>query len=162
MRRFAGYIAIAIVLFATMLTTSCSRERTPRPKFQIISLDKVGGTVKDGWRITLTVANNTARNITITNATATLLYKGRKVGILTLNDMVVLPRRQCSKVEIPLQAKFSYSALPLLGKVRKGDLSGITVDYSLSLSALTRLRTFEQQGIPLEELAKKFNLGLKK
>ena len=163
MRRFIRYISLAILLLSLSVgMTSCNQQRTPRSKFQVISLDKVSGTLNDGWKLTLTVANNTATKVTITNADATIYYKGRKVGILTLNGEVILPRRQCSKVEVPLRAKFSYAALPLLGKVRSGDLTDITVDYSFAISAISRHRTFEQQGVSLEALAKQFNLGLKK
>ena len=163
MKRLIRYISLATMLLALSIgMTSCNQHRAPRPKFQVISLDKVSGTINDGWKLTLTIANNTATKVTITNADATIYYKGRKVGILTLNGEVVLPRRQCSKVEVPLRAKFSYAALPLLGKVRSGDLTDITVDYSFAISAIARHRTFEQQGVSLEALAKQFNLGLKK
>ncbi len=163
MRRFFRHIIPAIIVaFLVVGMTGCNKQRTPRPKFQIISLDKVSGSLNDGWQLHLTVANNTATKVTITDADATLYYKGRKVGFLDLNGEVVLPRRQCSKVVVPLRAKFSYAALPLLGKVRSGDLSGITVDYSFAISALTRHRIFEQQGVALDALAKQFNLGLKK
>jgi hypothetical protein len=100
----------------------------------------------------------------ITSASAFVRHNGRKIGRLALDGEVLLPRRRCSQVEIPLRVTLAnpIAAFSLLNKVRKGDFSGVTVDYSISVSALTSHRTFEQEGVSLEKLAHQFNFGLKK
>ena len=47
-------------------------------------------------------------------------------------------------------------------KVRKGDFSGIAIDYSVTVAALASHRTIEGENVSLEQLAKQFNLGLKR
>ena len=156
-----------IAVFALLLGGCAKQGETAKPrrqKFQVVSLDKVNGSINEGWRITLTVANNTASNMRITSASAFIRHNGRKIGRLALDGEVLLPRRRCSQVEVPLRVTLAnpIAAFGLLNKVRKGDFSGVTVDYSISVSALTSHRTFEQEGVSLEKLAHQFNFGLKK
>ncbi len=159
---------IAFIAVFALLLGGCAKQgetaKLRRQKFQVVSLDKVNGSINEGWRITLTVANNTASNMRITAASAFVRHNGRKIGRLALDGEVLLPRRRCSQVEIPLRVTLAnpIAAFGLLNKVRKGDFSGVTVDYSISVSALTSHRTFEQEGVSLEKLAHQFNFGLKK
>ena len=99
----------------------------------------------------------------ITDATAYIRHNGKKIGRLTLDGEVLLPRRRCSQVEVPLRITLAnpMMAFSLLNKVRKGDLSGISVDYSVAVTALASHRTFERNNVSLEQLARQFNLGLK-
>jgi hypothetical protein len=159
---------IALILAISLALCGCSKpagvERQRRQKFQIVSLDKVNGSLGEGWRITVTAANNTASNIHITAASAFVYHNGRKIGRLALNGDIFLPRRRCSQVEIPLRITLAnpLTALSTINKIRKGDFSGITIDYSVTIATLTSHRILEDKGVSLEELARQFNLGLKK
>lgn len=166
MSKFLKNTLIALVIVASFLLSSCARQGEPRQrrqKFQVVSLDKVSGSISDGWKLTLTIANNTASNMHITDATAYIRHNGKKIGRLTLDGEVLLPRRRCSQVEVPLRITLAnpMMAFSLLNKVRKGDLSGISVDYSVAVTALASHRTFERNNVSLEQLARQFNLGLK-
>ena len=166
MSKFLKNTLIALVIVASFLLSSCAQQgeqRQRRQKFQVVSLDKVSGSISDGWKLTLTIANNTASNMHITDATAYIRHNGKKIGRLTLDGEVLLPRRRCSQVEVPLRITLAnpMMAFSLLNKVRKGDLSGISVDYSVAVTALASHRTFERNNVSLEQLAKQFNLGLK-
>lgn len=166
MRRFAKYIFLAVIV-AMLGLSSCTKQgeqRQRRQKFQVVSLDKISGSISDGWELTLTIANNSASNLHITDATAFIRHNGRKIGRLTLDGEVVLPRRRCSQVVVPLRITLSnpVAALALLNKLRKGDFSGVMVDYSVTIATLVSHRVFEQKDVSLEQLAKQFNLGLKK
>ena len=168
MKRFIKYTLIALVAVVVAVGfTGCSKQgqsRQRRQKFQVVSLDKVSGSMGEQWRVTLTVANNTASNMRITAASAFVRHNGRKIGRLVLDGEVVLPRRRCSQVEVPLRLTLSnpIGALALMNRLRKGDFSGVTVDYSVSVAALMSHRIFEQEGVALDQLARQFNLGLKK
>ena len=168
MKIFTKNRLIAFIAVFALLLGGCAKQgetaKPHRQKFQVVSLDKVNGSINEGWRITLTVANNTASNMRITSASAFIRHNGRKIGRLALDGEVLLPRRRCSQVEVPLRVTLAnpIAAFGLLNKVRKGDFSGVTVDYSISVSALTSHRTFEQEGVSLEKLAHQFNFGLKK
>ena len=166
MSKFLKNTLIALVIVASFLLSSCAQQgeqRQRRQKFQVVSLDKVSGSISDGWKLTLTIANNTASNMHITDATAYIRHNGKKIGRLTLDGEVLLPRRRCSQVEVPLRITLAnpMAAFSLLNKVRKGDLSGIAIDYSVAVTALASHRTFERNNVSLEQLAKQFNLGLK-
>lgn len=155
-----------LCIVALLGLSSCTKqggERLRRERFQVIAINKVSGSPSDGWQITTTVANNTASNMRITAAEALIYQNGRKVAKLTLNGEVFLPRRRCSQIEIPLRLTISnpIAAFSTLNRVRKGDFSGINIDYSITLAAFTSHRVFEQKGVSLEQLAKQFNLGLK-
>lgn len=168
MKKVLRYLVICIVVVASLGVSSCSKQdgqtRQRKDKFQVISLDKVSGSISEGWRITITVANNTASNMRITDASAFVHNNGRKIGRLLLDGDILLPRRRCSQVEIPLRVTLSnpIAALSVFNKVRKGDFSGIAIDYSVTISALASHRTIERNNVSLEQLAKQFNLGLKK
>ena len=73
MKRFVKYTLLALIVVATLGLSGCANQGQPRQrkeKFQVVSLDKVNGSIGEGWKITLTVANNTASNMRITNAAA--------------------------------------------------------------------------------------------
>ena len=158
MKRVLKYLAvIAVAIAVTISLGGCSKQekggKQRRQKFQVVSLDKVSGSLNEGWRVTLTVANNTASNLHITAASAYIRY----------ND-VTLPRRRCSQVEVPLRVTLSnpMAAFSIFNKVRRGDFSGITADYTITIGAAKLQRTFEKENVSLEQLAAQFNFGLKK
>ena len=169
MKRFLKHLSVAVViLIAALALGSCAKQgsstRQRRQKFQVVSLDKVKGSLSEGWRVTLTVANNTSSNMRITAASAFVRYNGKKVGRIVIDEEVVLPRRRCSQVEVPLRITLSnpITALSLFNKVRKGDYSGIAIDYSVTVAAFASHRVFERENVSLDELAAQFNFGLKK
>lgn len=168
MKRFIRHITLASILIFALALSSCSKQewqqRQRRQKFQVVALNKVRGSINEGWRITLTIANNTASNVRITAANAFVRQNGRKIGRVVLDGEVVLPRRCCSQVEVPLRITLAnpIAALGVLNNIRKGNFEGITVDYSITASALTSHRIFEREGVSLEALARQFNYGLKK
>lgn len=167
MKRVVKNIVVVLLVVMSLALAGCSkqeRQRQRREKFQIVSLDKVNGSIGEGWRISLTVANNTASNIRITAAHAFIKQGGRKVARVILDGEVLLPRRRCSQVEVPVRLTLSnpIAAISLLNNIRKGNFSGVTVDYSLTAGAVASHRTFEGADVPLEQLAQQFNWGLKK
>lgn len=164
MRRILRY-ALGIFAVGLLLcgATSCSQKHTPKPKFQVIAIENIKGSLGKTWSLTLTVANNTARNIHLTNGSADIAYNGRKVARIALDGEVIVPRRQCSKVEVPLRITLAnpLSALSVLNKIRKGDYKGITADYSISIGTLTSRRTLAQSGVTIEAIVERFNYKLK-
>ncbi|MBE6211562.1 MAG: hypothetical protein E7129_00255 [Rikenellaceae bacterium] len=167
MKRFIKYTFLALIIVATLGLSGCTKQgqqRQRKQKFQVVSLDRVSGSIGEGWNITLTVANNTASNMRITAASAFVRHNGRKIGRMTLDGEVLLPRRRCSQVEVPLRLTLAnpLGALALLNKLRKGDFSDVAIDYSITISAFASHRIFEQENVSLEQLAQQFNFGLKK
>ncbi len=168
MKRIFKYTLLALCAVAVLGFTGCASQRGTvrqrKHKFQVVSLDKVSGSLSDSWRVTLTVANNTSSNMRIVKANAFVKQGGRKVARLSLDGEVLLPRRRCSQVDVPLRVILAnpIAALSVFNKLRKGDFSGITIDYEIDVVAFVSHRTFEADNVSLEELARQFNLGLKK
>lgn len=168
MKKVLRYTLLALCVAVMLGFTGCASqgggERQRKHKFQVVSLDKVSGSIGEGWQITLTVANNTASNMRIVTANAFVKQGGRKVARLSLDGEVILPRRRCSQVVVPLRITLAnpIAALSVFNRLRKGDFSGITVDYDVEVKALASHRSFGCENVSLEELAQQFNLGLKK
>ena len=66
LRYTLGIIAVGLLLCGA---TSCTHKRTPKPKFQVIAIENIKGSLGKKWSITLTIANTTARDL---HATAIL------------------------------------------------------------------------------------------
>ena len=166
MKQSIRNISLGLIVVAMLLLGGCAPRNEARPrkqKFQVVSLDKVSGSIGSGWTITLTVANNTASNVRLTSGSAYIRQDGRKVARVALDGEVLLPRRRCSTVDVPLRVTIANPmlAFSLMNRVRKGDYSGVAVDYSVVVSAFTSHRIFEQTNVSLETLARQFNFGLK-
>lgn len=167
MKSIVRDIILVLVLVATLSFGGCAKKGEPRQrreKLQVVSVEKVTGSIGKSWCITLTVANNMGVNLRIASGDAYICQDGRKVAYVALDGEVVLPRRRTATIDVPLKVTLSNPmvALALMSKVRKGDYSGITVDYNVMVSALASHRIFEQKNVSVEEVAKQFNLGLKK
>ena len=167
MKRFFNYIIIAIVAFSTLGLGSCTiqhKASQPKDKLQIVSLDKVKGNLKEGIKATITVENNTAFNLQVSDASAFVMYNGKKIGRIALNGVVALPRRSKSQVEVPLRATLSgpLATVSAINNFRKGNFTGFTVDVSATIATRCKKRTFEKKGISFDELAQQFNIKLKK
>lgn len=164
MRGVSRFILLLAIVGAILCgTTSCNNRRAPRPKFQIVSIDRVQGGIGRGWQLTITAANNTASTLQVTDGTATIYDRGRKLANITLDGDVSLPRRKCSQVVVPLRLALSnpLGALSVMNRIRKGDYKGITLDYKIAVKAFTSHREVAERGIALEDIAQKFNFGLK-
>ena len=73
-------------------------------------------------------------------------------------------RRSRSQIEIPLKITLSSSmaAISAVNNIRKGDLSKVTVDYSIVVKVMASKFTLEEKDISLEKLNQELDLGLKK
>ena len=168
MKRFVRHTLLALLAVVTLCLGGC-KQRTERPKekeekFKIVSVDKVTGSLTEGWNITLTVTNNTTYNLRFTEAFAMLKNGGNKCANVTLNGEVTLPRRATSQVVVPLKVTIakSLASLAVLGKLNRGDYSGLTVDYSLTSVIMGSKYKLEGVDEPLEQVAQKFNFGTNK
>jgi hypothetical protein len=167
MKRFTKNILLALVAVVALCLGGC-KPRTEAPKekeekFKIISIDKVAGSFTEGLNLTLTIANNTAYNLRFTEGFAMLKNSGSKCAGVTLNCEVALPRRATTQVVVPLKVTIakSLAALSVLGKLNRGDYSGLTIDYSITSVVIGSKYKIEGKDEPLEEFAKQFNLGIK-
>jgi hypothetical protein len=89
---------------------------------------------------------------------------GNKCANVTLISEVELPRRATTQVVVPLKVTIakSLAAFSVLGKINRGDYSGLTVDYSLTSVVMGSKYKLEGKDEPLEQMAQRFNFGTKK
>lgn len=167
MKSLVKHIALILLVAVSLGLSSCNKDKAPRqkpPKFEIVSIDKVSGSMSGDWQVTATLANNSIYNIRILSAQAFLKCDGRKIANVALAKEFSVARRSRVQVVIPLRATLSNSlgALAAIGKISKGDFSNITIDYSVTAGVMASKFTFEEKDITLAQLSKEFNLGLVK
>lgn len=156
-------LSVVLLAIASLVASGCSIERDinkrDTEKVQFISFDKVRGGFKEGFRVTITATNNTICNIRLTEATANLMHNGKKIGVVSLKEEVVLPRRRTSQIEIPVRLTLANArtALSLLGGLKGGNLPNFTVDLSITAKTALLKRTLEKRDIPLNELSALFD-----
>lgn len=167
MQSIVRHIALLLLVVITLGLSGCNKQKEPRQKpdkFEIISVDKLTGSMGSEWKVTATLANNTAFNVRITEAQVFVKYEGRKIASIATKDEVLLPRRSKVQVTVPLRLTVasSMTALSALAQIGKGELSKITLDYNLIAAVLASKINISEKDISLEELNREFNLGLKK
>lgn len=158
---------MVLLLAATLGLGGCEKRREKRekpPKLDIVSVDKLSGSIFGNCNLTVTFANNTIFKVGITSGEVTLKYNGRKIGQIAMQEDFSLPPRKHTQVTIPLRVTFSSSlnALGAINSVRQGKLSTVSIDYSIIAKVLSSKLTFEEKDLTLEEINKEWNLGLKK
>lgn len=179
MKRSIKYIVIAILAVSTLSLGSCAtqnkldkgtkqekcvkqkkQKRQKKQKLQVISLDKIKGNFKDGIKLVVTVENNTYFNLRVLSAEAHILHNGRKFVRVSVDNEVKIPRRSRSQVEIPLRATVSknLATLSALNNLRKGVLSGWTLDTKIVVATGISKHTLEENNISLEALIKDLDL----
>lgn len=158
MKRVVKYIVVAFIAVATLALNSCNKIERPDP-LEIVSLDKIGGSLSDGLKVTMTIANNTGYNVRVTAASVFMRYNNKKIGHLTVGEVIELPRRSSTQVTVPVSVAFSstLTAMGAVSKVMKGEYKGFSVDYSVTVATrLIKSYTVKGESTPLEELVKEF------
>ena len=124
----------------------------------MVSLDKVGGNLKDGLKLTLTVKNNSGFNVRITAAEAFLQHKDRKIGRLVMSGEVVLPRRSTTQVEVPLRVTVSnlMTSLAAFKLISEKKYDGFTINYNATVLAGKITINMKDEVMTLEEFMKSF------
>lgn len=162
MIRFVKYIFIALVALVTLGLGGCKekeREQKERPdKLEVVSLDKVSGSITEGLRVTLTVKNNSGFNVRITSAEAFLQHKDRKIGRLAMAGEVELPRRSTTQVEVPIRVTISnvLNGLATLKLIKEKKYDGFTINYNATILAGKITINMKDESMTLEEFMKSF------
>ncbi len=167
MKRFFRHIVAIALVVATLGLVGCNKSGEKREKpeeFEVISIDNIALATDGTLTLTATVANNTIYNVRFNSGSATIKSENRKIGAITLKEEVLMRRRSRSQIEIPLKITLSSSmaAISAVNNIRKGDLSKVTVDYSIVVKVMASKFTLEEKDISLEKLNQELDLGLKK
>lgn len=170
MNRLIKYIILAFIAISTLGLAGCEKKqgkksaRHDKEKLEVVSIDKVSGSMEEGWTVTMTVQNNTLHTIRITSASLFLLHNNKKIARIALSGEVLLPRRNTTQVEVPLRATLSspLTAIGALNKIIQGNFDGFTVNYDATFSTrLMKNISFTEEGITLKELIGSLNMKQK-
>lgn len=162
MNRTIKYIVLAFVALATLGLSGCNKQRVKkaeRPdKLEIVSLDKIGGSLANGLKITLTVKNNSHFNVRISEAEAFLQLKDSKLGRLAIDGEVYLPRRATTQVEVPIRITVPniWRATAVFKLLQEGKYTGFTVNYNATVNAGKMTFKIKDESVTLEEFIKEF------
>lgn len=154
--------AVAVLLTLCGCNKENMRQRITE-KLRVESLEKVSGSLADGWVITLRVKNMTRYTPVLTDGTAEVHFNDRKVARVRLLDKVAIPKRSESIViDVPVSVSLSnpLQAYALWNAVRKGNYDGIDVSIDAHVKAAGATRPIAADRVPLETLMRK--LGYKK
>jgi hypothetical protein len=139
-------------------------EDTPKQKkekLQFISVDEIKGNFKDGFKLLVTIENNTAFNLRVTSAEVHLSHDGHKIGRIVLSEEVRIPRSCRSQIEVPLRVSVSTSlaTLSAINNLRKGIFSNWTLDANATIVTALGKVSFEENNVPLDTIIKHIDLS---
>ena len=147
---------------ATLGLGGCNKQRVKRAerpdKLEIVSLDKVGGSLAKGLKVVLTVKNNSHFNVRISEAEAFLQLKDQKLGRLAIKEEVYLPRRATTQVEVPISITIpnAFRAAAVFKLINEGKYGGFTINYNATVHAGKITFKMKDESMTLEEFMKEF------
>lgn len=138
---------------------------TPPPsaatsKVAILSFDGITGSLSDGLRVLLTVRNDSAAKITLSQARLVAHATSSEIATATLIEPVELARHTTAQVSLPMRLTLHnplYAAI-LLGSIRGGATPDISVSLEAEVSALGAKRKIAIDRMPLADILKKLNI----
>lgn len=136
-------------------------KREKKEKLQFISVDKFTGNFREGFKLYVTVENNTIFNLRLTSAAVHLSHNGRRFGRVAVTSEVKLPRRSRTQLEIPLRATIAtnIASISAIQNLLNGVFSGWTIDMEATVATGIGKFSFEEKNVPLETLIKQVDLS---
>ena len=181
MKRIALWIALAAT--AAIALSGCSKQRTAHDgstaapqvqspattpqqqglmndKVAILSFDGLTGSLTSGVRILLTVRNDSAAKITLTQARITASSASSDIATATLAEPVELARRTTAQIALPLRLSVSNPlyAVVIFSAIRSGNIPDIYISLEAEVSALGATRKINIGRRPLAEAMKLLNI----
>lgn len=129
------YLPLLLAALCVLSLSSCSDTvRKMRSKVKLQGIEDVRPTSLSSVQIDFRIMNKTAYNLHLKDAVAELYYLDNCIGTMRLKERVEVPKRTESEVFETFWAVEignPLSLLPVLGKVRQGDLSDFWVHLDL-------------------------------
>lgn len=132
-----------------------------KEKLQFISVDEIKGNFREGFKLSVTIENNTAFNLRVTSAEVHLSHDGHKIARVALSEEVTIPRNCQSQVVLPLRVSIStsFATISAVNNLRKGIFSDWTLDANATIATALGKYNFEENNIPLESILKHVDLS---
>ncbi|MDO4758066.1 MAG: hypothetical protein Q4A18_02235 [Rikenellaceae bacterium] len=156
-------LAILLVAFSLGLG-SCSKSISKmRQKVALQGIEDVRVVSLSSVQIDFRIQNETAYNLHLKDAVAHLYYRDEVIGTMTLRDRVEVPRKTKSEVFSTMwnvDLGNPLKLLPILGKVRSGDLSELWVNLELEGRGGPVPVNLSRQKMPLSDFLRTFGVDV--
>lgn len=157
------YRVLVVLLIAFSLGLgSCSKTvNKMRQKVALQGIEDVRVVSLSAVQIDFRIQNETAYNLHLKDAVAHLYYRDEVIGTMTLRDRVEVPHKTKSEV-FPTMWNVDLGnplkLLPILGKVRNGDLSELWVNLELEGRGGPVPVNLSRQKMPLSDFLRTFGV----
>lgn len=146
----------------SLLLSSCSGTvQKMRRKVKLEGIEDVRPTSLSSVRIDFRIMNQTAYNLHLKDAVAHLYYRDNCIGTMRLKERVEVPKRTASELfttDWAVEIGNPLSLLPILGKVRSGDLSELWVDLELEGRGGPVPVNLSREKMPLSDFLRTFGV----
>lgn len=150
-----------LVLFALSLGSCSGTVQKMRRKVKLEGIEDVRPTSLSSVRIDFRIMNQTAYNLHLKDAVAHLYYRDNCIGTMRLKERVEVPKRTASEVfptDWAVEIGNPLSLIPILGKVRSGDLSELWVDLELEGRGGPVPVNLSREKMPLSDFLRTFGV----
>ncbi len=158
MKRF---LFLLLLLLLTLPMTSCRgiKERM-RQKVRFEGIEAIQPIGLTSLEIGLRIANETAYDLHLNSATATLYYKESRVGSMILKEAVVQPRRTTSTLATQwlLDLNNPLAALALISRLKQEGSNEATVSLQLEGKGGPMPLTISREKMPLSDFLNIFGI----
>lgn len=155
-------LILMLLVAAGLLMSSCSNTmQKMRRKVKLEGIEEVRPTSLSSIRIDFRIMNQTAYNLHLKDAVAHLYYRDNCIGTMRLKERVEVPKRTVSEVfptDWAVEIGNPLSLLPILGKVRGGDLSELWVDLELEGRGGPVPVNLSREKMPLSDFLRTFGV----
>lgn len=150
-----------LVLFALSLGSCSGTVQKMRRKVKLEGIEDVRPMSLSSVRIDFRIMNQTAYNLHLKDAVAHLYYRDNCIGTMRLKERVEVPKRTASEVfptDWAVEIGNPLSLIPILGKVRSGDLSELWVDLELEGRGGPVPVNLSREKMPLSDFLRTFGV----
>ncbi len=147
-------------MIVVMLAVGCGTAEACRPmserikeRVHLVGVRDVTHLSTSGMNLYVEVNNETLHRFVISDAEIEIVSNGDVVATISLRDKVVIKGRRSSTVLVPLRfkARSSFALGRLLVRLL-GNSEALTLNYSIKGGVGPFRRTFEAEGIMIDEL----------
>lgn len=139
------------LLIALMLVTATA-SMAQRVEFK--GFERVTHLSTSGANLWVVVENNSCWRMVVKEAEVDILVGDKPRLSITIRDKIVVPRKSCSEVLIPLRftSRSMLSFAGVIARMAFGDRDDITINYKIKAGTPLFKRKLEGRGTPLNTL----------
>ncbi|MBR5819645.1 MAG: hypothetical protein IKY68_00115 [Alistipes sp.] len=158
-------LKLSLLVALAFSFASCSNTmQKMRSKVKLQGVEDIRPTSLSSVRIDLRVMNKTAYNLHLKDAVANLYYRENCIGTMRLKEQVEVPKRTESEVfetYWAVEIGNPLSLLPLVAKLRSGDLSEYWVNLELEGRGGPVPVNLSREKMPLSDFLRSFGVDSK-